>query len=140
MQVPNSLCALTHGRSNLPPLPHDHRSTTSIVPPLLPRPLPSAPYSTSPLPARPASTTTSPTLGSRRTLVAETCPSDVVDVDSVAAHAPATAAIVDPKKDFSSIGLLPRQSVALTKSTTPHLEQDEDDDLEYVRNPFEDDT
>jgi hypothetical protein len=39
--------------------------------------------------------------------------------------------------DFSTIGLLPRQSVLLKKSNR-RIEIDDDEDEEFVRSPFED--
>lgn len=46
-----------------------------------------------------------------------------------------------PKADFSKIGLLPRQSISLLdrKKKAGEEESDSEDDLEYVKSPFDDD-
>lgn len=56
-------------------------------------------------------------------------------VESTSA-AGAAATEGEPKKDFSKIGLLPRQSISLLDRKTK--DDESDDDLEYVRSPFDD--
>ncbi|KAK4702420.1 hypothetical protein P7C70_g3799, partial [Phenoliferia sp. Uapishka_3] len=100
------------------PQPHTQRSQPAPVPDLIPPPPPA------PAPSSPAAS--SPAVESSTT-TAEKQPTPPLD----------------PKKDFSKIGLLPRQSISLLDSNkdkgAAHDDSDDDEDLEYVRSPFDDD-
>ncbi|KAK4048709.1 hypothetical protein OIO90_005702 [Microbotryomycetes sp. JL221] len=86
------------------------RSSSSIVPEPLPKPTPSTP--------REAELPTSPAIISSST--------------------------TEPKRDFSKIGLLPRQQVSLLdqrnkKDGRQDQDDQDEDELEYVKSPFDDD-
>lgn len=118
------------------------------------RRLTSPPSTDAPLPAVPISTSTPPQATSTPTSSA----SPAADSESTAKET--VAKDEEPKKDFcrpstfelrihifltfpyiytAKIGLLPRQSVSLLEKKKDSADDSDDDDLEYVRSPFDDD-
>ncbi|KAI5479289.1 hypothetical protein MNV49_003807 [Pseudohyphozyma bogoriensis] len=115
------------------------QAPTSQVPDLLPRPAgvrqasPTPPAKETPLPAVPVETTSVPS-----TTATESTPAPAPSPKN---EEPTPAAPEEPKKDFSKIGLLPRQSINLERKDKDDKghESDDSEDLEYVRSPFDDD-
>ncbi|KAM0756334.1 hypothetical protein T439DRAFT_321039 [Meredithblackwellia eburnea MCA 4105] len=121
-------------------------------PSALPRPqTQSQPRATSGLPATPSTPTTSkeskPTPSTPDSKPAPSVPNVASSTsdpkpDEIKSTTPEPISTTsDPKKDFSKIGLLPRQSISLldSKSGKNQHEDDDEEDLEYVRSPFDDD-
>ncbi|GAA5878690.1 hypothetical protein JCM1840_000201 [Sporobolomyces johnsonii] len=153
-------------------------ASPSFVPELLPRPssstssrtqTPSPSRATFNVPSTSAAAASSSTLSAPAPAQADITSKDLPFTSSSPAPPGQAAAPVDPRKDFSRIGLLPRRSVSLLDDDTkvpstssgssrekvrsplsaPGDKEDkageddgddgDSDDLEYVRNPFDED-